>query len=151
MPRVLAIDYGDRRIGLAISDPLGIAAQGLPTLENRSAEHVIGALGELVAKYSVDEIVVGLPLNMDGSEGEQAAKVRAFADRLRSLGTPVHFVDERLTTERAKRTMREAGLSREKRIGRTDRLAAQFILQAYLARQGKDSEESRHDARRGQG
>jgi len=141
MSRVLAIDYGERRIGLAVSDPLRIAAHGMPTMENRSPEEVMDSLRRIVDELSIEEIVVGLPLNMDGSEGEQAAKARSFAERLKPLGRPVRLLDERLTTERAHRAMREAGLSRKKRRRRADRLAAQFILQSYLARRGTHRED----------
>ena len=132
--RALGIDYGDRRIGLAVSDPRGIVAHGLPTIENISLEETMAVLRDIVAEREVDDIVVGLPLNMDGSEGEQAQKVRAFAAAVAVLGKPVHFVDERLTSERAERVMKEAGLSYAKRRKRIDRLAAQFILQAFLDR-----------------
>ena len=130
--RVLGIDYGHRHIGLAISDALGLAAHGLPTLSNKSEQQVLDALRELVQARDVGHIVVGLPRNMDGSLGPQAEKVMSFAERLSALGRPVHFTDERLTTERAERVMKDAGLSRAKRRKKVDRLAATFILQLYL-------------------
>ena len=129
---VLGIDYGDRRIGLAAGDALGLVAHGLPTLENTSIESVLAALRGIIKERNVDEIVLGLPLNMDGSEGPQAQKARAFGEALQTLGKPVHFADERLTTERAHRALKEIGLSHAKRRKRIDRLAAQFILQVYL-------------------
>lgn len=132
MTRYLGIDYGDKRIGLALSDSLGLAAHGLPTLQKASLKETLDALRSIIAERELDEIVLGLPLNMDGSEGPQAGKVRAFAAAVRSLGKPVHFIDERLTTERAHRTMKQAGLSPRKRRQRADRLSAQFILQAFL-------------------
>ena len=137
---VLAIDYGERRIGLAASDRLGLAAHGLPTIVNTSPEDVVVALRRIVEEREVEEIVVGLPLNMDGSEGPQAEKTRAFGETLKALGLPVHFIDERLTSERAERTMKEAGLSFAKRRKRVDRMAAQFILRAYLDGPGRQAQ-----------
>ena len=134
--RILGIDYGERRIGLAMSDALGLAAHGLPTLPNKSEKHVLDALRELIADHEVEEIVVGLPRNMNGSLGPQAETSMAFADKLREWGLPVHLVDERLTSERAKRVMTDAGLSRAKQRGKVDRMAAQFILQLYLDTDG---------------
>ncbi len=130
--RILGIDYGSRRVGLAISDALGLAAHGLPTVENDSEEELLDALKRIVGEREVDEIVVGLPLNMDGSEGDQAERSRSFADSLRALGRPVHLVDERLSTERAHRVMKSAGVKHARRGRHADRLAAQFILQKYL-------------------
>ena len=130
--RILGIDYGDRRIGLAVSDELGLVAHGLPTLTNDSAPQVLDAIRRLTAERDVQSIVLGLPRNMDGSIGPQARKVIAFAESLKSVGLAVHLVDERLTTERARRAMQEAGLKRSKHRTKIDRMAAQFILQAYL-------------------
>ena len=130
--RVLGIDYGDRRIGLAMSDALGLAAHGLPTLENQSEEAVLDALRAIIEEHKVEQIIVGLPRNMNGSLGPQARKAKRFADTLRALGLPVHLMDERLTSERARRVLSDAGLSRAKRRRRVDRMAAQFILQLYL-------------------
>lgn len=130
--RILGIDYGERRIGLAISDALGLIANGLPTLPHRSEEQVMGVLRQTITERGVEEIVVGLPRNMNGSLGSQATVVMRFAESLRSLGLPVHLSDERLTTERATRVMRDAGLSRERQRRNVDRMAAQFILQKFL-------------------
>lgn len=130
--RLLGIDYGDRRIGLAISDELGLMAHGLPTLMNESDEQVLKHLEKIIADREVAGIVVGLPRNMDDSLGPQAQKAMDFAARLELLGKPVHFVDERLTTERARRVMDEAGLSWRQQRRKVDRMAAQFILQIYL-------------------
>lgn len=130
--RTLGIDHGEKRIGLAVSDALSIAAHGLPTLANRSPAETLDALRHIVAAQQITRIVIGLPLNMDGSEGGQARAARAFAQSLQPLGLPLHFIDERLTSERARRTLSEAGLSRAKQRKRTDRMAAQFILQAFL-------------------
>ena len=130
--RILGIDHGNKRIGLAVSDALGMAAHGLPTLRHTSDQNTLAEIQQLVEEREIAEIVVGLPLNMDGSEGEQTEKVRAFAALLQQIGKPIHFLDERLTSERAHRTMSEAGLKRRKHKQHVDRMAAQFILQTYL-------------------
>jgi len=137
--RILGIDYGDRRVGLAVSDDLGLAAHGLGTLENTSPAQVVEEVRRIVESREIQEIVVGLPRNMDGSLGPQARKVMQFAEQLKVLGRPVHLVDERLTTERARRVMRDAGLSRSKQRRRLDRMAAQFILQPYLDARRRNS------------
>jgi putative Holliday junction resolvase len=128
----LGIDYGDRRIGLAVSDPLRVAAHGLPTLTNTSDEEVRAALRRIIEEREIGEIVVGLPRNMNDTLGPQARRVAVFAESLRVFGLPVHLIDERLTTERARRAMVEAGLSRERQRRKVDRIAAQFILQIHL-------------------
>lgn len=130
--RILGIDYGDRRIGLAVSDPGAIIARGLPTLKNEGEAEVLEAIRRLVAEHEIAEIVVGLPRNMDDSLGPQAQKTMRFAEQLKVLGCPIHLVDERLTTAQATRVMTEAGLSREQQHRRVDRVAAQFILQIHL-------------------
>ena len=130
--RILGIDYGKKRIGLALSDPLEIIAGGLPTVTVASDEEAFAAVAKVVEERAVEEIVIGLPRNMDGSLGPQAEKTSAFADRVRTIGKPVHLVDERLTTERAHRTMLDHGFSRDKRKKHVDRMAAQFILQLWL-------------------
>ena len=133
MSCLLGIDYGGKRIGLAASDSLGIAAHGLPTLKCTTPEHDLETIREIVEQRAVAALVVGLPRNMDGSLGPQAVEAEAFGRKLADdLGLPVHFVDERLTTQRAERTLAGAGMSRRKRKGRVDRMAAQFILQQYL-------------------
>lgn len=143
--RILGIDYGRKRIGLAISDPLGITAQGLPTLV-RGREGPAGdmdmdmdmeALSGIIRGREVGEMVVGLPKNMDGTIGESAREVLAFVEVLKKrFGLKVHLMDERLSTVRAHRAMKEGGLSRKKRAGKVDMLSAQLILQGYLDRKG---------------
>ena len=140
--RVLGVDYGARRIGLAISDALGLAAHGLPTLAHRSEEQVLDAVRTLIEEREVERIVVGLPRNMDGSLGPQAEKVMGFARKLEGLGRPVEFADERLTTERAERVMKDAGLTRAQRRKRVDRMAAKFILQLHLDTASREQRES---------
>ena len=131
--RILGIDLGSKRIGIAISDALGITAQGLLTLERKEDSEVIEFLNKTVQEKDVTEIVVGLPLNMDGSEGEQAKAATHFADILKEkLKLPVKLWDERLSTVEVERVMIEAGTSRAKRKKKIDKVAAQVILQGYL-------------------
>lgn len=140
--RILAIDHGDRRIGLAISDPLGIAAHGLPTLETDGQGGAIEAIGELVDEKDVERVVVGLPINMDGSEGPRSRKARGFAKKLRScVDVPVELVDERLSSAEAHRALSHEGVSMRERGERVDRMAAQVILRRYM-RARKVKEES---------
>lgn len=131
--RILALDHGDRRIGVAVSDPLEIAAHGLPNIEaDGSAVEQIRAL---VEEKEVEMVVVGLPINMDGSEGPRARKARGFAKRLRrALEVPVEMMDERLTTARAHRALSREGVSMRERGERVDRMAAQEILRRYMNR-----------------
>lgn len=133
--RILGVDHGERRIGLAVTDMLGLTAQPLKTLSVRDPEEAIAHLRQIVRDLAVERIVVGLPLNMDGTEGPQAAAARAFAARLREeLPVPVEMQDERLTSAFAERAMLEADLSRARRRKRLDALAAQRLLQTYLER-----------------
>ena len=134
--RVLGIDYGEKRIGLAVSDPLGITAQGLETLERRGEEKDMRALQRTIDEWQVGTIVIGLPRHMDGSTGKQAGKVMRFADLLhRTTGRPVTTWDERWTTVAAERVLIEGGVRRRRRKQLRDRLAAVLILQGYLDRQ----------------
>lgn len=137
--RILGIDYGRKRIGLAVSDPLCITAQGLPTLERGDLSgHDMDVLAGVIREREVDEIVVGLPLNMDGTHGEIAREALAFAGELRKrFALPVHMMDERLSTVRAHRAMKEGGLTRKKRAGKVDKISAQLILQDYLGRKDR--------------
>jgi putative Holliday junction resolvase len=131
--RVLGLDLGARRIGVAVSDPMGWTAQGLPTIERRSEQQVIAEIRRLVGELGVGRIVVGLPRNMDGTIGPEARKALTFVDKLRAaLGLPVETWDERLTTVAAHKSMREGNLSRARRKRTVDRIAAQLILQGYL-------------------
>ena len=131
--RVLGLDVGLRRIGIAISDPLGITAQGLETLHRRNKKYDFSFLHRLIRDYQVQEIVVGLPLRMSGAEGTQAEKIQAFADDLRKhFKLPVHLWDERLTSAEANRLLRETDLSIEKRGQAVDRMAAILILQSWM-------------------
>ena len=131
--RILAIDYGSRRMGLAVSDPLGITAQGLETLERRNKRSDFARLERVLREQQVSEIVLGNPLHMSGEEGRQSQKVAEFAEELRRrFAVPVHLWDERLTSAEANRLLRDMELSLEKRTLAVDRMAATLILQSFL-------------------
>jgi putative holliday junction resolvase len=131
--RVLALDLGKRRIGLAISDALGITAQGLPTLERRNKRTDLAALATLIRERGVTHLLMGNPLHMSGREGRQSAWVQEFASALeKHTGIPVRLWDERLTTVEASRVLRQSGISIEKRAAAVDRLSAVILLQSYL-------------------
>jgi putative Holliday junction resolvase len=131
--RILGLDVGSRRIGIAISDPLGITGQGLETLQRRNKRQDLAALERLIREYSVREIVVGLPLRMSGAEGTQSEKMQGFAEDLRKrFRLPVHLWDERLTSAEANRLLRATDLSIEKRARAVDRMAAVLILQGWM-------------------
>jgi putative Holliday junction resolvase len=132
--RILALDVGSKRIGVAVSDPLGITAQGLDTIQRQNKRKDWEALGEVLKKYQVAEIVVGLPLRLSGAEGTQSEKMRQFAEDLKAkFKLPVHLWDERWTSTEANRLLRETNLSIEKRGKAVDRMAAILILQSWLA------------------
>jgi putative holliday junction resolvase len=131
--RILGLDVGSRRIGVAVSDALGITAQGLDTLQRRNKRHDLAALELLIREYGVRQIVVGLPLRMSGTEGTQSAKMQVFAEELRKrFRLPVHLWDERLTSAEANRLLRETEISIEKRAKAVDRMAAVLILQGWM-------------------
>jgi putative holliday junction resolvase len=131
--RILGLDVGTRRIGVAISDPLGITAQGLETLQRSNKRRDFAVLENLIRQHDVREIVVGLPLRMSGAEGVQSGKMQAFAEELRKrFRLPVHLWDERLTSAEANRLLRETDLSIEKRAKAVDRMAAILILQGWM-------------------
>lgn len=131
--RVLALDVGSKRIGVAVTDPLGITAQGLETIQRQNKRKDWEALGQVLTKYDVAEIVVGLPLRLSGAEGTQSEKMRRFAEELHArFSLPVHLWDERWTSTEANRLLRETNLSIEKRGKAVDRMAAALILQGWL-------------------
>ena len=131
--RILALDLGKKRIGLAISDPLGITAQGLPNLVRARKRADLAALEQLVRERQVGLILMGNPINMRGDEGRQSAWVREFAEALeKRTGLPVKLWDERLTSVEANRVLRSSGISIEKRAAAVDRLSAVILLQSYL-------------------
>jgi putative holliday junction resolvase len=132
-PRILGLDVGSRRIGMAISDPLGLTAQGLPTLQRQNKRLDFEQLAKVVGDYQVSEIVVGYPLRLSGLEGIQSEKMQLFAEDLRKkFGLPVHLWDERLTSSQANRLLRETDLSIKKRGQAVDRMAAILILQNWM-------------------
>jgi putative Holliday junction resolvase len=135
--RVLAVDWGLRRFGVALSDPTRLIAQPLTTLTRRAKQRApVGALAALAAEHGVTAIVVGLPLTMEGEEGEAAQAARSFGEQLATrTGLPVHFVDERMTTAHALKSARRAGVRDEDSRSRIDQMAAVGILQAWLDRE----------------
>lgn len=131
--RILALDVGHKRIGLAVSDPLGFTAQGLGVLERTDWDRDLARLVEIARPYRVQEILVGLPRHMDGRPGEQAEDILALARALgEALGAKVATWDERLTTVEAERLLIQADMSRKKRRKVVDQVAASLMLQAYL-------------------
>ena len=133
MKRILGLDVGDKTLGVAVSDELGLTAQGVTVRQRASVAADMAFLREMCARYQVALIVVGLPKNMDGSLGSQAQKTLAFIEHVRRAApVPVIPWDERLTTQAAERALLETNTSRRRRKAVRDRLAAQFILQSYL-------------------
>jgi len=132
-PRILALDFGSKNIGLAISDELGLTAQGLPTLRRSNKRNDLDHLRRVIRQFGVSELVLGLPLRMSGAEGVQAERVREFAEELRrKFKLPVHLFDERLTSVEANRVLRESEMSIQRRAEVVDQLAAVLILQSFL-------------------
>lgn len=138
MSRILGIDYGERRIGLAISDPTGTIARPLPTLTRRRGKRPpVEAVARLIREEGVDEVVIGLPLTPEGVESDWTRETRAYGENVgERAGVPVNFVDERFTSARAERAVRELGLKKKDREdkARVDAAAAVLILQAFLDR-----------------
>lgn len=138
MSRILGIDYGERRIGLAISDPTGTIARPLPTLTRRRGKRPpVEAVARLIREEGVDEVVIGLPLTPEGEESDWTRETRAYGENVgERAGVPVNFVDERFTSARAERAVRELGLKKKDREdkARVDAAAAVLILQAFLDR-----------------
>jgi putative Holliday junction resolvase len=136
--RILGLDVGSKRIGLAISDPLGITAQGLETLQRQNKRFDFAQLEQVIREHRVAEIVIGLPLRMTGGEGIQAEKMQAFAEEIRRrFRLPVHLWDERLTSAQANRLLRETDMSIKRRGEVVDQMAAVLILQSWMdARSG---------------
>ena len=133
MQRLLGLDIGERRIGVALSDPLGITAQRLTIIERQGVAQDLSAIAELVTTHQVEAVIVGLPLTMRGETGEQAKLVQALAEQLAArISCPIRFIDERLTTAQSERALLETDTSRKRRKGLIDQLAAQLILQSYL-------------------
>ena len=131
--RVLALDVGKKRIGLAVSDAMGITAQGIETVQRTRIREDLAKLKEIAARWDVQMLLVGRPLHMSGSESAQSEYTREFAARVgEHLGLPIVFWDERLTSAEAERMLREAGATLEERKKAVDRLAAVLLLESYL-------------------
>jgi putative Holliday junction resolvase len=144
VPRIMGLDVGDRRIGVAISDPLGLTAQPLLTLIRTNRRQDLKSLQRVIRKYSCIEIVVGNPLYMSGDQSPQAAKAQAFAQVLREeTALPVHLWDERLTTTEAHRHLHASGLAGTHHRAVVDQVAAVLILQSFLdARRARPAEQT---------
>lgn len=136
MMRILGLDYGSKTVGVAVSDPLGLTAQGLETIWRKQEDKLrqtLARIEALISEYQVERIVLGYPKNMNNTVGERAQKSLAFKEKLeKRTGLPVVMWDERLTTVEANRTLMEAKVRRENRKQYLDELAAVFILQGYL-------------------
>ena len=130
--KIMALDYGDARTGVAFSDPLGLMAGETLVLPSWNHEKLLGEVAALARSRGVEQVVLGLPRNMDGSEGPRAEKSRAFAAELEALGLAVAFVDERRTTVEAHGILSEAGKRGKKRRQRIDAVAAALILETWL-------------------
>ena len=134
--RILGLDFGSKTVGVAVSDGLLLTAQGVETIERKDENKLrktCARIEELIAEYEVTEIVLGLPKNMDNTEGERVEKTKAFGEMLeRRTGLPVHYWDERLTTVAAEQILMESGVRRENRKAVIDKVAAGLILQGYL-------------------
>jgi putative Holliday junction resolvase len=131
--RILGIDYGNKRVGIAVSDSLGWTAQPLTTLQMHGHQELLTEIKEYINKYNIEKIVVGMPYNMDGTMGQRAEITQAFINFLKNnLELPIILQDERLTTIQAKNILLEADVSRQGRKKVIDKLAASLILQSYL-------------------
>ena len=133
MKRLLGLDIGNKTIGVSVSDPLGITAQGVTTIKRASKVEDVEALKALIDKYDVEKLIVGLPKNMNNTLGFQAKRTMNYADYLKeALNMEIVYVDERLTTTGAEAVLIEGGVRRENRKKHVDKLAATLILQMYL-------------------
>lgn len=131
--RILGLDVGEKTIGVALSDPMGWTAQGITTIRRIGISADLQALVNLIKEYEVEEVLIGLPLNMDGSQGSSAAKARKLGDALGQISScKITYRDERLSTVAAQRTLLEGDVSRKGRKKVIDKMAAVFILQGYL-------------------
>ena len=142
---ILGLDFGSKTVGVAVSDGLLLTAQGVETIERKDESKLrktCARIEELIAEYEVTEIVLGLPKNMNNTEGERVEKTKAFGEMLeRRTGLPVHYWDERLTTVAAEQILMESGVRRENRKAVIDKVAAGLILQGYLDRSNMMSKE----------
>ena len=144
--RILGLDYGSKTVGVAVSDPLGFTAQGMEIIRRKSENKMrqtLARIEELIAQYQVEEIVLGLPKNMNNTLGDRAEKSLELKETLeRRTGLPVVMWDERLTTAEAERTLMETGVRRENRKQFLDQMAAVLILQGYLDRMNMNKDEN---------
>ncbi len=133
--RILGIDYGDARVGVAVSDLLGMTAQGVRTIKNTGIKRLLNELGEVLSEYKPEKIVIGLPKNMDGSEGFRAEATYKFAEKLKTVyDGEIVFWDERLSSLGAKRYLNETNTRGQKRKNVLDTVAACIILEGYLSK-----------------
>ena len=134
--RIMGLDFGSKTVGVAVSDPLLVTAQSVEIIRRKSENKLrqtLARIEELIEEYEVDRIVIGLPKNMNNTEGERVEKTKAFGEMLeRRTGLPVHYWDERLTTVAAEQILMESGVRRENRKAVIDKVAAGLILQGYL-------------------
>lgn len=134
MQRIIGLDVGNKTIGVAASDPLGLTAQGVTVIRRSQLEADLKAVKDILERYQTQEVVIGLPLNMNGTRGPQAEVAEAFGAALQEQGIKVNFIDERLSTVAAERTLLAGDARRSKRKQVIDMLAAQLILEVYLGR-----------------
>lgn len=133
--RLMGLDYGDSRTGVAVSDLLGITAQGVESIKYTGEKQLIQRLGEIIKEYQVKKIVIGLPLNMNASSGQRVEKTKKFIEKLeKEFGLEVITMDERLTTVASHRTMTELGVKKDKKKNLVDMMSAILILQMYMDR-----------------
>ena len=131
--RKMGIDYGDKRIGIALSDPLCVICSPFEVFKNLGEEKSLEHIDKIIKDYNVDEVVMGLPLNMDGSEGERALIHKEFGQKIADFSNvKVHFIDERLTSAEAEEILISSGVRREKRKELIDKISAQIILQTFI-------------------
>lgn len=133
MKRWLGLDLGNVRIGVALSDSLGLTAQPLTVLQSQGTQQDLITIGQLVDEHQVSQVIVGLPINMDGTESKQTQKIRDFAGKLAGrLNIPLFFVDERLTSKQAERMMSDSGVKSKDQRGKVDQVAAAILLDSAL-------------------
>ena len=144
--RLMGLDYGSKTVGVAVSDPLGLTAQGVETVwrkQENKLRQTMARIEELISEYQVERIVLGYPKNMNNTVGERAVKSLEFKEKLeKRTGRPVVMWDERLTTAEAERTLMETGVRRENRKQCLDQMAAVLILQGYLDRMNMNKDEN---------
>ncbi len=139
MARYLGIDFGEKRVGLALSDPTLLIAQSFKTLHYDSMKKLLQEIRDIVVEYSVEKIVLGLPLTMKGTDSDKTRQVREFRENLTQFtGIPIFFMDERLTTRQAHLTLHQMGKKAGKERGKIDQMAAQTILQTFLDREKRE-------------